>query len=230
MLNPDAVIFRIARKLNLNFKIFVSFKRLLMSFNPINPAHEFLKNYCHGEVIDVGANLGNYSKYFMKYGAKVYSFEPTKETFEILKSKLKNAECFNVLIGNQIGPTKFYYNGTSGENSVIAQDLMLETEVFQTKLDEYKFNDVSLIKIDVQGMDYEVLLGAERTIRKFKPAILIECWEVGLNSRGYSVKNIYDFMSELGYEGEMVYDCGTYHDMFYKFSSHEKNSILLSKH
>jgi FkbM family methyltransferase len=203
----------------LNFKIFAPFKRWLMSFNSINPAHVFLKNYCRGEVIDIGANIGNYSKYFIKHGAKVYAFEPTINTFNILKSNIKNAECFNVLLGNSIGKTKFYYSGTSGENSAIPQDeLTQETEVFQTKLDEYKFKRITLIKIDTQGMDYEVLLGAVNTIKEHKPAILLECWEKGLNARGYSVKNIYDFMSVLGYTGKKVYDCGDYHDMFYQWA------------
>lgn len=219
MINPDSRIFKLARKWNLNFKVFTPIKRWLMSFNSINPAHAFLRNYCKGEVIDVGANIGNYSTYFLKHGATVHAFEPTPETFKVLESKLKNkdAKCYNVLVGNSIGKTKFYFTGTSGENSAIPQkELTQEIELNQTKLDEYNFNNVSLIKIDVQGMDYEVLLGANKTISKHKPAILIECWEEGLKSRGYSVKHIYDFMSNVGYTGEKVYDCGNYHDMFFR--------------
>ena len=219
MINPDSGIFRVARKLNLNFRIFAPFKQWLMSFNSINPAHAFLKNYCNGEVIDVGANIGNYSSYFLKNGARVHAFEPTPETFKLLKSKLKNKNvvCYNVLVGNSIGKTKFYFSGTSGENSAIPQkELTHEIELYQTKLDEYNFVNVSLIKIDVQAMDFEVLLGAVKTLEKHKPSILIECWEEGLKARGYSVKHINDFMAACGYMGEKVYDCGNYHDMFFR--------------
>jgi FkbM family methyltransferase len=42
----------------------------------------------------------------------------------------------------------------------------------------YQFSDISVIKIDVEGFEYFVLLGAKQTILKYKPVIIIEIWDV----------------------------------------------------
>ena len=215
-MTPNALVFRVLRKLHLNFKFLAFFKKWLLSFNLVNPSHEFLKDYCYGTVVDVGANVGDYSKFFLKSGAKeVHAFEPMPEFFNKLIHRGVIAHC--ILLGNDEEVTLFYYKDNSAINSVIPREGMKVKYVMQAKLDSYHLNDVSLIKIDAEGMDYEVLLGAKDTIIRNHPAILIECNNEWLGKRGYSKKNIIEFMESLGYKGKEIY--GIYdiepNDMFF---------------
>jgi FkbM family methyltransferase len=61
----------------------------------------------------------------------------------------------------------------------------------------HQFNNVSVIKIDVEGMEYNVLKGSLNVIRKFKPTLIIEIWNEHKNNviqllktEGYSIKKI----------------------------------------
>ena len=60
-------------------------------------------------------------------------------------------------------------------------------------LDSYSFKRVDLLKIDVEGFELDVLLGAENTIRQFKPRIIIETHSKELR------KKCHAFLSSLGY-------------------------------
>ena len=81
-----------------------------------------------------------------------------------------------------------------------------ECKVFFVKtvsLDEYiKRNNIdklNIIKIDVDGYDYKVLLGALETLKRFKPTLFVELSEVCLNQQGDSVSDIYNFLNHLNY-------------------------------
>lgn len=61
-------------------------------------------------------------------------------------------------------------------------------------IDSYDFKDVALIKIDVEGMELEVLAGARETIIRSMPKIIVESWPGGQN-RG----SVLDFLAKAGY-------------------------------
>ena len=64
------------------------------------------------------------------------------------------------------------------------------------RLDDYSFDRVDFLKIHVEGFEYEVLKGAESTINKFKPRIIIETYSDALGricdqyllNHGYSLR------------------------------------------
>src|SRR5882672_431025 len=62
-------------------------------------------------------------------------------------------------------------------------------------------NNVSLIKIDVDGYDYKVLSGALGTIKRFKPIVFIELCEYALQAKGDSILKIFSDLAQLGYAG-----------------------------
>jgi hypothetical protein len=77
-----------------------------------------------------------------------------------------------------------------------------------TSIDQYSkdFIQLDLIKIDVDGYDYRVLLGAQKAIKKFKPVVMIELAEFTLKSAGDSIQNILDFFLERDYDGFYIID------------------------
>ena len=179
-----------------------------MSFNLINPDHKFLKKYCTGEVIDVGAHIGDYSKFFSRYAKKVHAFEPTESSYKLLlKNTGKKVFCHSVALGKEDMVINFYTDGISACNSGVPLEGFNKTSVMQARLDYFEFSNISLIKIDAEGMDYEVLLGGEKTIQRNRPAIFVEVKPSALVKRGYSSKDIYDFMKKNNYTTKKIDYC-----------------------
>ena len=65
------------------------------------------------------------------------------------------------------------------------------------KVDEFNFTDIDYIKIDVEGFEKKVLIGAKETILKYKPLIVIEQNHVTIeNEVRYAAKAL---LIEMGY-------------------------------
>ncbi len=144
-------------------------------------------------VLDVGANYGDSSIWWAKkFGAKVVAFEPLNDVFIELEKNINlnsvDVEAYNVAIGNGEEITGKSKGGMFSAGS----DLKIKTE----RLDNYSFDRIDLLKIDVEGFEYEVLKGAENTINKFKPRIIIETHSSALRmvcdkyllNHGYSLR------------------------------------------
>jgi len=58
---------------------------------------------------------------------------------------------------------------------------------------------VQILKIDVDGFDYEVVIGGSTYLKNNDVTICIELSEIALATRNYTFKDIVNFLSELGY-------------------------------
>lgn len=141
-------------------------------------------------VVDVGANYGDSAIWWSRtFKAKVIAFEPLNEVFNVLEEnvRLNKAEVttYNVALGNGD-----LISGSSDGNMLSAGgNLTMKAE----KLDSYIFERVDLLKIDVEGFEVDVLKGAENTICRFKPRIIIETHSKELR------KKCHEFLSSHGY-------------------------------
>ncbi len=152
-------------------------------------------------IIDIGANDGMSYKIIRKFAskAKIISFEPNEYNFNNLKKikfKDKLFTCKNVALSNskkkQSFFTPYFKNyvisqmaglSKSGvkkrlQTSLHVKDLfkkiVIKKEMFYTKkLDDYKFKP-DFIKIDIEGHEYECVLGSLKTIKKYNPIIMVE--------------------------------------------------------
>jgi hypothetical protein len=82
-------------------------------------------------------------------------------------------------------------------------DNLQKIEVANTRLDDYWNQidrEVKLIKIDVEGAELEVLRGAEKLLKRWKPKLLIEVHGFALPSFGTSVNELRNFLGNLGYQ------------------------------
>lgn len=136
------------------------------------------ENYpIHECIIDVGANIGNHTVYFATYlqYKTIVCFEPITDNFNLLK---KNTEDFGSIwlrhyaVGEYDGPIRMRINrGNMGACEVNPDG---EIKVPQIQLDNTLVPSVTLIKIDVEWHEPEVLHGARQLIAEDKPLILIE--------------------------------------------------------
>ena len=144
-------------------------------------------------IIDIGANIGFLSLYWAKKfnNCQVFSYEPTAYAFECLKkskrlNRLNNLNIFKLAAGDDncqgevYSPTEKTYNkglGSINFNTDIEGDqTYVKEKIDIVSLDEHigMEKNVSLIKIDVQGTEINVLKGALKLIEKDKPLIIIE--------------------------------------------------------
>lgn len=173
--------------------------------------HELIKYFVKpgSTAIDVGSMVGCHtiamSHAVGKYG-KVIAFEPCLKIFTECAYNLVINDCNNVnlyhyalLEKNDQGIVHVHVNGEAinyVEYKINKTSTSWVTENIQIRtLDSFNFNNVSLIKIDVEGKQDAVLLGGINTIRKNKPIIIIEALNPFLFTEHLTNK----FLEELGY-------------------------------
>lgn len=152
-------------------------------------------------VIDVGASFGTFPLIikYLNSKAKVYCFEPSKESFELLYKNvdnLKGVYLFNKAIGNVVKEVLFNYDPSFPEGSSIRKkekSLNNQYLVSQTTLDNFIKNQnikkISLLKIDTEGYEYYVLKGGKKTL-SITDYLIIEV-------ETSSIKNIINILSIL---------------------------------
>jgi len=155
-------------------------------------------------IFDVGANVGNYSKALSDIfdaQAKIYSFEPSKKTFEVFLTATK---AYENIIPNNFGfsdkacnRTLFTNAESSGFASVYQRRLehfginMDKTEEIElTTIDAYctenKIERIHFLKLDVEGHELSALNGAKKMIRNKKiDFIQFEFGGCNMDSRTY---------------------------------------------
>jgi FkbM family methyltransferase len=148
-----------------------------------------------GTVLDIGANVGLTSVYFAQLSEKVFAFEPSLGTFKNLLLNIESAKLFNIH-GYQFGlgnkNEKKILIKPSGSPSTVAHVLTTEThseyeqEFIQIKkLDKvYKsigISNVQFLKIDVEGYELDVVYGATKLLKQYKPVLVLEFNSLCLN-------------------------------------------------
>ena len=172
----------------------------------------FLRSVLHHDsiVADVGANQGLYTLWLARVAASghVYAFEPDPELFECLEQNVRNNVLTNIstiraAASNRSGTLAFTANRLNrGDNRVTeSPDSSLE-RVKAVTLDEILAHSrLDLLKIDVQGFEIEVLLGAHETLRN-NPGLTIafEFWPYGLRQADHQPTELLDLLREAGFQ------------------------------
>jgi FkbM family methyltransferase len=128
-------------------------------------------------VLDIGANIGFFSVVLSKIvgdNGKVHAFEPVLENFKLLEfncSKLSNTVLHYYALGNETGNVTLSSEHGNMGNSYITNESAGDIKLL--KLDDLAI-DPKFIKLDVQGFEYDVLLGGLETIKSNRPVMIIE--------------------------------------------------------
>ena len=131
----------------------------------------FVKRF--GNAIDIGCRDGEYARYLQKYFSHVYCFDPRFRKFFPFNVDLSKVTHFTCALGDEDCKIEM-----SGGTHKYVEGRMATMPCF--RLDEFEFDDVTYIKIDVEGFEKKVLIGAEKLIETFKPLIVIEQNDVRL--------------------------------------------------
>jgi len=151
------------------------------------------------QCIDVGANYGFITMIMAKIVGKnghVFSFEADKKIYEVLIKNINNNDIKNTC---------------TVMNNFITNKSKNSHEKLDNIFKEDNKGKIKLIKIDIDGSDYNCLLGAEKLIKMDMPIIVIEINESGLD--------IYNKLVDLGYS--------YFYDQHYKLVSNNKMPLNL---
>lgn len=173
-----------------------------------------LKNM-KGTFIDVGGHIGRYTTLMAKREWNVHTFEPVKMNYDAILSNLKLNECeqyakvYNVGLGNSERFETIYFDSKElGESSMIKQkNQNSENRIQILRFDDFmlneKFDDLTIVKIDVEGFEREVFEGMMKFIEANKPLLMLELWEDNstsiiplLKSLGYKRLHVFWFIEE----------------------------------
>jgi len=160
-----------------------------------------------GTFVDVGAYIGTHTIYFSKImQRKVLAFEPNPASFSDLKSNVMFNEVEGLVNIHQtavgataskgdiafddasnLGAAKFSPNAEGAIELSPLDDLLLQNE------------NISLIKIDTEGFELDVLRGATKTLARCKPVIVVEC----ISPQNFS--SVASILEEISYAPVEVY-------------------------
>lgn len=174
---------------------------------------QVIKKVCNKNsvCVDVGANKGRILSMFIKHCPQAlhYAFEPIPHLYFLLVRKYGSAaKIFKVALSDKKGSSTFSY--------VIDDDAYssLKLRQFQKHVTTEKINvekdcldnlitgdiNVRLIKLDIEGGEYDALLGSQKTIKRCKPYILFEFGKGGADAFNVSPQMMYDFFTSHGYK------------------------------
>ena len=139
---------------------------------------KFLKSIITDEavVVDIGSNVGSFIKQILNTNKKthVYSIEPNKELIKFQKNKFRNREnikFYNFAIDTKNGIRILYVRNPASHSSFFKThqeekfNKIVETVGVQTCTLEFfvdqKITKITLLKIDIEGQDYEVFRSAK---------------------------------------------------------------------
>lgn len=171
--------------------------------------------------LDIGAHIGSHTVTLAQLlgpDGVVYAFEPQRKIYRELVKNLELNEVTNAVplrfaVGNQnklieMSPTNDFdgrmHVGRGGDAAELR------------RIDDFGFQNVSLMKVDVEGFELEVLKGARETIARWHPAIIIEITgffqyrQLDANGRAL-IDGIVGFFKQQGYRLDFIEHAGEPH-------------------
>lgn len=175
--------------------------------------------------IDIGANVGIYSYFFYDKFEKIESFEPLKEiTFRLNNLSKDKLNIHNIALSNKKKNSKLYIPKIKNELIYPLSSInKFKKKKFSTRnvaintLDSFKFDQVDLIKIDVEGHEVNVIWGAKETIKKNRPIIICEIEQRHIKN---NINEVFKEFKKLNYKGFFMKEKKL---MPIKYFSYEKN-------
>tara|TARA_B100001109_G_scaffold230687_1_gene207379 strand:+ start:252 stop:878 length:627 start_codon:yes stop_codon:yes gene_type:complete len=161
--------------------------------------NKFIK-YCESQtkkmktVIDVGAWCGTWAKAIEPFAKKVIAFEPDKIHFECLQRNCTiNCTPRMEAVGAQLQEVSL-----TEDNFTQAKRVNEKGNIRMITLDHMAYEDVDMIKIDVEGYELEVLKGATKTLESVKYLMI----ELNNNTKKYGSSNVMveKFIGDLGFK------------------------------
>jgi FkbM family methyltransferase len=159
--------------------------------------------------LDIGAHIGRYTvRAGLNIGkeGKIVAIEPNTDNFKLLVENLRlnslqNCIPLNIAAYSSDTQLSLYMGGDSAKNSVKEDSgkscCTVQARALDQVLAEVGVDEVNLIKIDVEGAEYDVLKGLVNTLRKGSPMVVVEVLE-------HDTDRIIQYMHNLNYSESLL--------------------------
>lgn len=133
-----------------------------------------------GVIVDAGAHIGNHTVFFADHlpHTAIHAFEPWLDNLTLLRQNVAGRDTVFVhpyALSDRPRNLTLVPEANLGHIRVDPEWGTVQVEAIA--LDDLELREVTLIKVDVEGHEPQVLVGAAQTIQRWRPMILIEDWE-----------------------------------------------------
>ena len=163
-------------------------------------------------VVDIGANIGGYAVLAAKSGAMVIAYEPVPETYQLLSNNLiinncRNVKIYNAAVGSEIGDVTMNVNQQAAGLDSIYQTFSSTKKIKVPSIDLHeifvrnKLKKIDVLKIDVEGAEYDILLNARPSDMRKIRTITMEYHD--FLDHGHNKKELISFLRSNGFDVQM---------------------------
>lgn len=202
-----------------------------------------IAEFCHADKnsIDVGCFRGQNTFAMAKQSRKVYAFDPLNDIIHSVKNKPAVDNFLDYLIwpdNDLMNKIEYYQLGLGNKNEVkdfFVYDKRSRSSVFELQntdfkiieknkieiktIDDFNFENVSFIKINAEGNDYDVVKGGKKLIANQKPVFMLEF----ISSENPFADQDLTLINELNYKYYKVIP--EYDNLEFILFHHESNNI-----
>ena len=167
------------------------------------------EHYIEGtDMLDIGANLGLNTlrmNQIKPITGTCHLFEPQSDVFTLLdfNTKKLKRKLYNFALSNNCGIVSFNQNDNNiGATKMSNNDDISGISVTSISLDSIPFtNKISLVKMDCEGFEINVLKGGKKFFNKYKPKLIIEMWTENVEEVTKELKNMnYVLLNHIGFD------------------------------
>ena len=162
-----------------------------------------------GVVLDIGANVGLWTKFILSKGAdKVYCFEPNLKAIDHLKATLrndKNTQVIEKAVYKEKATLQFYIDDANSlVSSLIPESgkspsYNVDAITLEEAINLTGHSTINLVKIDIEGAEFEIIENLKPELAERIDSFLIEYHDFYFDNGDHKVDSLDDKLKELGF-------------------------------
>lgn len=165
-------------------------------------------------VVDIGGHIGTFSLRASPFARRVLAYEPTKDSFELLRRNTNhrgNVTAFNQAVAGKRGTLKMFLGKNPSRNSLYPPDyepnkgeVEVETVTLTDIFDTHQIDRCAYLKVDCEGAEYDILFAAPIDLLRRIDRIGMEYHPVGKGPAEWNGETLAARLREAGHEVEML--------------------------
>jgi len=191
-------------------------------------------------IIDIGANVGdtlfrlvhaNKKPNYYSIEGDEYFFKYLKKNKELLEENIKQkVTLINELVGkNLVG--NLTQTSNPGSKFLVESKNGTKTKTLDEIIINYKIENIKLIKVDVDGYDYNVLFSAMNEIKNNKPDLFFEYMNLNKNDYIQLIEELfkigYSNWTVLNNHGSIIFENKRHNDVIKLINNEKKDNIII---
>lgn len=153
--------------------------------------------------VDGGANRGDWTQVMARNFCHVYAFEPNPTTAEKLRANLAgidNVEIVEAGLFNRRGWATIKNPRKRQTSTASFIDPNENGQARLTTIDSFRFDGCGLIKLDLEGAEFQALQGAAKTIKRCRPVLIVEINRLSQKHFGRPPEQTHELIGAMGYK------------------------------